>query len=359
MAQIAGGTSHAGEVAARTGLTLEGTHPRDRLGDLRGGRGRRGGPREAPARPRRVAHRLRRARGSARVSTSSPGTSSSSRPGRSRWTGSGRSTGSGTGQGELPRGVGHLPRELGGEGRGHRQRVRHGAPRPEDEVRDRPELRLRHHELPHEQRPGGLEPQHDASTAATSPAWSGAASDNAEGGPGACFDCVVIPYKIGFAGANSTSVDEKFVRDLTEALVAAGDSDGAVINMSLGTSRDHAPLRAAVDYARSKGKIVVASAGNSQLGRQGPAGVPNYPGAYPGVIAVAADASRRQHRALLDQRRLRGHRRAGRRGPLDLGLAASTTPRPRRPTSSPPTGSATRCSRAPRWRRRSSPASRP
>ena len=116
----------------------------------------------------------------------------------------------------------------------------------------------------------------------------GAASDNAEGGPGACFDCVVIPYKIGFAGANSTSVDEKFVRDLTEALVAAGDSDGAVINMSLGTSRDHAPLRAAVDYARSKGKIVVASAGNSQLGGQGPAGVPNYPGAYPGVIAVAA-----------------------------------------------------------------------
>lgn len=116
----------------------------------------------------------------------------------------------------------------------------------------------------------------------------GAASDNAEGGPGACFDCVVIPYKIGFAGANSTSVDEKFVRDLTEALVAAGDSDGVVINMSLGTSRDHAPLRAAVDYARSKGKIVVASAGNSQLGQQGPAGVPNYPGAYPGVIAVAS-----------------------------------------------------------------------
>lgn len=116
----------------------------------------------------------------------------------------------------------------------------------------------------------------------------GAASDNAEGGPGACFDCVVIPYKIGFAGANSTSVDEKFVRDLTEALVAAGDSDGVVINMSLGTSRDHAPLRAAVDYARSKGKVVVASAGNSQLGQQGPAGVPNYPGAYPGVIAVAS-----------------------------------------------------------------------
>ena len=116
----------------------------------------------------------------------------------------------------------------------------------------------------------------------------GAASDNGLGVTGACFDCVVIPYKIGFTGANGQSVDEKFVRDLTEALVAAGNSDGAVVSMSLGTSRDHAPLRAAVDYARSRGKVVVASAGNSQLGQQGPAGVPNYPGAYPGVIAVAA-----------------------------------------------------------------------
>lgn len=116
----------------------------------------------------------------------------------------------------------------------------------------------------------------------------GAASDNAEGGPGACFDCVVIPYKIGFSGSLTNNVDEKFVRDLTEALTAAGDSDGVVINMSLGTSRDHAPLRAAVNYALSKGKVVVASAGNSQLNGQGPSGVPNYPGAYDGVIAVAA-----------------------------------------------------------------------
>ena len=114
----------------------------------------------------------------------------------------------------------------------------------------------------------------------------GAATDNGEGVPGACFECVVIPFKIGFGG--QSNVDEKFVRDLTEALVAAGNSDAAVINMSLGTSRDHAPLRAAVDYARSRGKVVVASAGNSQLGQQVPSGVPNYPGAYPGVIAVAS-----------------------------------------------------------------------
>ena len=114
----------------------------------------------------------------------------------------------------------------------------------------------------------------------------GAATDNGNGVVGACFDCVVIPYKIGFGGA--PNVDAKFVADLTEALVEAGNSDAVVINMSLGTSRDHAPLRAAVDFARSRGKVVVASAGNSQLGGQGPSGVPNYPAAYPGVIAVAS-----------------------------------------------------------------------
>jgi subtilisin family serine protease len=117
----------------------------------------------------------------------------------------------------------------------------------------------------------------------------GAATDNGFGVSGACFDCVVIPYKIGFGGDEGQSnVDAKFISDLTTALMAAGDSDGVVISMSLGTSRDHPPLRAAVDYARAHGKIVVASAGNSQLGTQGPAGVPNYPAAYPGVIAVGA-----------------------------------------------------------------------
>lgn len=118
----------------------------------------------------------------------------------------------------------------------------------------------------------------------------GAASDNAEGGPGACFDCTIIPFKVGLGpGATTTNnVDEKFVRDVTEALRAAGDTDAAVINMSLGTSRDHAPLREAVAYARSRGKVIVAAAGNSQLNTQGPSGVPNYPGAYEGVIAVAS-----------------------------------------------------------------------
>ncbi len=104
---------------------------------------------------------------------------------------------------------------------------------------------------------------------------------------GACFDCTIIPFKIGTNGVvgGAPNVDAKFVADLTEALVAAGQSDAVAINMSLGTTRDHAPLREAVAFARNAGKVIVASAGNSQ--QQQP-GVANYPAAYPGVIAVAA-----------------------------------------------------------------------
>ncbi len=115
----------------------------------------------------------------------------------------------------------------------------------------------------------------------------GAVTDNGVGVSGACFDCTIIPFKIGTNGVvgGAPNVDAKFVADLTEALVAAGQSDAVAINMSLGTTRDHAPLREAVAFARNAGKVIVASAGNSQ--QQQP-GVANYPAAYPGVIAVAA-----------------------------------------------------------------------
>ena len=115
----------------------------------------------------------------------------------------------------------------------------------------------------------------------------GASTDNGDGVSGACFDCVVVPYKINTTAGPSgaPSVDAAFVSDLSEALTFVAGTDAAVVNMSLGTTRDHPPLRAAVALARAQGKVVVASAGNSQDDQPG---VPNYPAAYDGVIAVAA-----------------------------------------------------------------------
>lgn len=116
-----------------------------------------------------------------------------------------------------------------------------------------------------------------------------AVSDNANGVTGACFDCVVIPYKIslrgGPAGAPQAS-ESKFVRDFAEALVdASGRGDVRIISMSLGTDRLHQPMADAVNLALSRGKILVASAGNGQLNNPG---VPNYPASFPGVIGVGA-----------------------------------------------------------------------
>lgn len=116
-----------------------------------------------------------------------------------------------------------------------------------------------------------------------------AVSDNANGVTGACFDCVVIPYKIslrgGPPGATETT-DAKFVRDLTEALVdISARTDVRVVNMSLGTDRFHQPMQDAVNLALSQGKVLVASSGNGQLNNPGR---PNYPASFEGVIGVGA-----------------------------------------------------------------------
>jgi subtilisin family serine protease len=69
----------------------------------------------------------------------------------------------------------------------------------------------------------------------------------------------------------------RYVADLTDTL------DGpVVINMSLGGPSRSAMIEAAVDYAISKGVIVVASAGNSGEGGMG------YPGGLPQIISAAA-----------------------------------------------------------------------
>lgn len=116
-----------------------------------------------------------------------------------------------------------------------------------------------------------------------------AVSDNANGVPGACFDCVVIPYKTGLRGGapgTPQTTDAKFVSDVSEAITdIANRTDVRIISMSLGTDRLHPALQDAVNFALSRGKVIVASAGNGQLNNPG---VPNYPASFPGVIGVGA-----------------------------------------------------------------------
>lgn len=111
---------------------------------------------------------------------------------------------------------------------------------------------------------------------------AGAQGNNSFGTTGACWQCPLVPYKIGFGGGDG---DAKFIFDLTRAITAVADSDARVISMSVGTRTDHAPLRDAIAYAAARGKVMVASAGNSQLSEPN---IANFPSHYPDVIAVAA-----------------------------------------------------------------------
>src|SRR2546430_5260282 len=69
---------------------------------------------------------------------------------------------------------------------------------------------------------------------------------------------------------------------IADAIRWAADHGARVLNLSLGGGSRSANMANAVAYARRKGCVVVAAAGNS-----GSRGV-HYPAAYPGAIAVSA-----------------------------------------------------------------------
>ncbi len=93
----------------------------------------------------------------------------------------------------------------------------------------------------------------------------------------------VIPVKVlnqnGSGWSSVVAAGIAYVADLKAGPLAGSP---VVINMSLGGPELDAMEKAAIDYAISKGVIVVASAGNEGMAGMG------YPGAYAPVISVAA-----------------------------------------------------------------------
>lgn len=93
----------------------------------------------------------------------------------------------------------------------------------------------------------------------------------------------VIPVKVlGQSGSGWSSVVARGISYIGDLKAGPLAGSAVVINMSLGGPTLDAAEKAAMDYAISKGVIIVASAGN-----EGDAGM-GYPGAYPPVISVAA-----------------------------------------------------------------------
>ncbi|MCW2139562.1 S8 family peptidase [Actinoplanes cyaneus] len=108
-----------------------------------------------------------------------------------------------------------------------------------------------------------------------------ALTGNGIGVSGIAPDVTVLPVRV--LDAKGVGYDS----DTAEAIVWAADHGADVINMSLGGTARSTAVTNAVAYARGKGVVVVAAAGNERA-----QGSPvSYPGADPGVIAVAATDS--------------------------------------------------------------------
>ncbi len=108
-----------------------------------------------------------------------------------------------------------------------------------------------------------------------------AATGNGVGIAGIAPDARILPVRV--LGANGSGMMSAVATGITWA----ADHGADVINMSLGSTSQVSAVTNAVAYARSKGVVVVASAGNSRS-----SGSPvSYPAADPGVIAVASTDS--------------------------------------------------------------------
>lgn len=102
-----------------------------------------------------------------------------------------------------------------------------------------------------------------------------ARADNREGIAGVCWLCRVLPVKVlGADGTGPTTA-------VAAGIVWAADRGADVINLSLGGPEVDGALNDAVSYARSKGAVVIAAAGNNGVT------TPFFPAASPGAIGVA------------------------------------------------------------------------
>ncbi|MFF4651222.1 type VII secretion-associated serine protease mycosin [Streptomyces sp. NPDC001380] len=105
-----------------------------------------------------------------------------------------------------------------------------------------------------------------------------------KGAYGLAPGAMILPIRVNLVDTSHSEKNAEILGQLSRAIRYAADSDAKVINMSLGLRSKSAALQAAVDYARSRGKLLVASAGNS--GDSGNA--VEYPSSLPGVVAVSA-----------------------------------------------------------------------
>ncbi|MCP2728059.1 S8 family peptidase [Limnofasciculus baicalensis] len=101
-------------------------------------------------------------------------------------------------------------------------------------------------------------------------------TNNGYGVTGVAYEASLMPLKV-LSGSGSGTVS-----DIAESIKFAADNGADVINMSLGGGGVSELMQEAINYAHSKGVVIIAAAGNSGQNSA------SYPARYPHVIGVSA-----------------------------------------------------------------------
>lgn len=102
------------------------------------------------------------------------------------------------------------------------------------------------------------------------------ATNNSYGVAGVAYEARLMPLKVLSSHGGGT------IADIAEAIKFAADNGADVINMSLGGGGESQLMKDAINYAHSKGVVIIAAAGNENQNSA------SYPARYPNVFAVSA-----------------------------------------------------------------------
>ncbi|MDX2761163.1 S8 family serine peptidase [Streptomyces europaeiscabiei] len=94
----------------------------------------------------------------------------------------------------------------------------------------------------------------------------------------------IVPYRVELAGLKGGAEEREKTPEAIDAIRAAADTDAQIISMSFGAEGASSKEEEAIEYAASKGKLMIAAVGNEGLDK----GRIGYPAAYPYVIGVSA-----------------------------------------------------------------------
>jgi subtilisin family serine protease len=113
----------------------------------------------------------------------------------------------------------------------------------------------------------------------------GATKNNNKGIVGVCPSCSIMPLKVGYAYGNGNGNPRGAIElvDVYESLIYATDNGADIISMSIGGGYSFT-LKRGIDYAYSRGVILVASAGNNMINDR----YSGFPAGYDEVIAVGS-----------------------------------------------------------------------